>query len=176
MKTFLIFAICFYGVMRLFCALLLKDKSYLKGEPKPVYYTAAFTAVSALLGCAAGGKICEAIIKTQSEIMLTVICTVCAAIFGIILSIIGKKAFSLNTVYLPTIIIGGALSAVVCAVTYKGTAFKDLLLHGGASALVFGVFAVIWYSILIQTQKMRLSPVAEALSVMGVGVALLSIL
>lgn len=175
MRIFVISAICLIAALRLFCSLLLRDKTFLSGESKPVFVTAGCAFIGGFGGIAAAGYICEKYLNALNDTtMLTVISALCGLIIAVICAFAAKKIYKISGIYLPALVLSPVLSSIMTAVTFGGEDFVALLLHGLLSACTFGAVIVLWHAIKITAEKQKCPYLFEAVGVISVFIAVIS--
>ena len=174
MRIYLISAICLLAVLRVFCALLLRDKTFLQGDSRSVFVTAVCTALCGVGGNAAGGYLCITFFGGfANSTMLTVFSAVCAAVLGIAAIFASKKLFGTEASYMPAILLLPVLSAIMTAVGFTGENLEALITVSAVSCVCFGIMTIIWHGIILGSQKVKMPYLFEGTSVFAVLITLL---
>ncbi len=175
MRIFVLSAICLVAALRLFCSLLLRDKTFLSGESKPVFVTAVCVFIGSMGGSAAAGYICEKFLNALTDkTMLTVSSALCGLIIAVLLAFAAKKLYKISGIYFPALVLSPVLSAVMTAVTFSGEDFMSLVVSAAISASGFAAVIVLWHAIKIQAEKQKYPPLFEAVCVLSGVIAVLS--
>lgn len=177
MKLLIISAFCLTAALRIFCGALLKDKTFLSGDSRPVYVTAVFSVLAGTLGACAGGYICFTVFGSyENTAMFTVFAAAGAMVAGIAAAFSTKKIYKISGIYFPALILCPVGSAVCTAVSFSGDNVKALALCAVLSAAVFSAVPVIWHSVKIKTENIKYGFVLEAVCVSAAAVCALSVL
>ncbi len=177
MSSFVLSAFCLIGLLRIFCSLLLRDKTFLSGESKPVYVSAVSIALSAFGGACGGGYICLTAVKTlASPTLLTAVSAVAAAVLAVILAFIAKKIYKISGVYFPAIILCAVLSAVMTAITFSGENITDLAVTSALSAVTFAIVFVLWHAVKLGTSKVKHGYILEGVCIAAAVTTVFSVL
>lgn len=175
MRIFVISAICLIAALRLFCSLLLRDKTFLSGESKPVFVVAVCALAGGMGGACGGGYICEKFLNALTDkTILTVISALCGLVIAFALAFAAKKLYKISGIYFPAIVLSPVLSAVMTAVTFGGEDFASLAITAFSSAIAFAAVIVLWHAIKIQAEKQKYSPLFEAVGVISAVIAVMS--
>lgn len=175
MRIFVISAICLIASLSLFCSLLLRDKTFLSGESKPVFITAVCALLGSIGGSCAAGYICGKFFNALTDkTVLTVASALCSLIIAALCAFGAKKIYKISGIYFPALVLSPVLSAVMTAITFGGEDFISLALHGLLSACAFAAVTVLWHAIKIQAEKQKCAPLYEAVCVISLFIAALS--
>ncbi len=176
MRIYIISAICLLAVLRVFCALLLRDKTFLQGDSRSVFVTAVCTVLCGVGGCAAGGYLCMTFFGGfANSTMLTVFSAVCAAVLGVAAIFVSKKLFGTEASYMPAILLLPVLSAIMTAVGFSGETLEALIINSAVSCVCFGIMTIIWHGIILGAQKVKMPYIFEGSSVLAVLITLLGV-
>ncbi len=177
MKLTIISAFCLIGILRIFCSLLLRDKTFLGGKGKPTYVSAVCIALAAMGGACGGGYICLTAVKTlASPTLLTAVSAVAAAVLAVILAFIAKKIYKISGVYFPAIILCAVLSSVMTAITFSGESMVDLAVAAAVSAVTYGLTFTLWHGLRLGTEKVKHGYILEAVCAVSAVTVLFSVL
>lgn len=177
MKIIVLSAFCLMALLRIFCTLLLRDKTFLAGESKPVYVCAVCIALSAFGASCGGGYILNAVAGSfENTTLLTVFSAVAAVIIAVIIGLVAKKIFKLGGIYLPALILCPVLSAVMTAITFAGASFTDLMISAGVSACIFAIIFVLWHAIRLGVSKVKHGYILEGVCACAAITAVMSVL
>ena len=175
MRIYIISAICLLAALRVFCTLLLRDKTFLQGDSKSVFVTAVCTALCGAGGSAAGGYLCMTFFGgLLNSTMLTVFSAVCAAVLGVAAIFVSKKMFGTEASYMPAILLLPVMSAIMTAVGFSGEALEALIINSAVSSVCFGGATVIWHGIILNSKKLKMPYIFEGLSVLAVLITVFS--
>ncbi|MBO7161909.1 MAG: hypothetical protein J6W15_03735 [Clostridia bacterium] len=175
MRIYIISAICLLAVLRVFCALLLRDKTFLQGDSRSVFVTAVCTALCGAGGSAAGGYLCMTFFGgLLNSTMLTVFSAVCAAVLGVAAIFVSKKMFGTEASYMPAILLLPVMSAIMTAVGFSGETLEALIINSALSCICFGGATVIWHGIILNSKKLKMPYIFEGLSVLAVLITVFS--
>ena len=177
MKLFVLSAFCLMALLRIFCSLLLRDKTFLSGESKPVYICAVCIALSAFGGACGGGYILSTVTGGyQNVTLLTAFSAVAAVIIAVIIALIAKKIFALGGIYLPALILCPVLSGVMTSLTFAGASITDLAISAAASACSFAIIFVLWHAVKLGTSKLKHGFILEGVCIAAAVTTVLSVL
>lgn len=174
MRIYIISAICLLAALRVFCTLLLRDKTFLQGDSKSVFVTAVCTALCGAGGCAAGGYLCMTFFGgLLNSTMLTVFSAVCTAVLGVAAIFASKKLYKTEGAYMPAILLLPVLASIMTAVTFGGENLEELIINSAVACACFCAVTIIWHGIILGAQKAKMPCVFEGLGVLAVLTALL---
>ncbi len=174
MKIYFISAICLLAVLRVFCALLLRDKTFLQGDSRSVFVTAVCTLLCGVGGCAGGGYLCITFFGGLADsTTLTVFSAVCSAVLGIFAIFLTKKIYKTEAAYMPAILLLPVLSAIITAVGFGGESLVSYIINSTAACLCFGMTTVIWHGTILGAQKAKMPYIFEITGVFAVLITLL---
>lgn len=177
MSSFVLSAFCLIGLLRIFCSLLLRDKTFLSGESKPVYVSAVSIALSAFGGACGGGYILSTVAGGyQNVTLLTAFSAVTAAVLAVIIAFIAKKTFALGGIYLPALVLCPVLSAVMTTITFAGENITDLAVTSALSAVTFAIVFVLWHAVKLGTSKVKHGYILEGVCIAAAVTTVFSVL
>lgn len=176
MRIFIIAAVCLYAALRLFCSLLLKDKTFLFGDSRHVFATSVGIAVASAGATAAAGYICENFLGGLTDAtLLTLISALLGAALGVGITAAVKKLYNVGGIYFPALVLSSIVSSVMTAVTFGGEEYVSLILHSIPSVLAFAALPVFWHSIRLCAEKVKFPPLFEAVGILSLLCAVLSV-
>lgn len=177
MRIFIVSAICLVAALRLFCSLLLRDKTFLRGDSKPVITTAVCCIIAGAGGNALGGYLCMNFFGGPADsTMLTVFSAISAAVLGVAAAFAARKLYKTETVYLPAIILLPVLSAIMTAIEFSGDNLESLLINSAISGVCFAATVVIWHGIVLNSKSVKSPFVFEAVSVAAALICLFGVI
>lgn len=177
MRIFIISAVCLVAALRLFCSVLLKDKTFLRGDSKPVITTAVCCIIAGAGGSALGGYLCINFFGgLANSTMLTVLSAIGAAVLGIGTAFAARKLYKTETIYLPAIILLPVLCAIMTAMDFSGNDLESLLINAAIACVCFAATVVIWHGIMLNAKSLKFPLVFEAVSVAAALTAVLGVI
>ncbi len=177
MKIFIVSAICLVAALRLFCSLLLRDKTFLRGDSKPVITTAVCCIVAGVGGTALGGYLCANYFGGfANSTMLTVFSAIGAAVLGIGAAFAARKLYKTEAIYLPAIILLPVLSAVMTAIEFSGDNPESLLISSSIACVCFAATVILWHGIVLNSKNTKPPFVFEVFCVAAALITVLGVI
>ncbi len=177
MRIFIISAVCLVAALRIFCSLLLRDKTFLRGDTKPVITTAVCCIIAGAGGSGIGGYLCINFFGGLADsTMLTVFSAVGAAVLGIGAAFAARKLYKTEAIYLPAIILLPVLSAIMTVIEFSGDNLESLLINSAIAGTCFAATVIIWHGIVLNSKSVKSPFVFEAVSVAAALISLFGVI